>query len=917
MLCAQEFHVVSSSSGLKNSTVNAIAKDHAGIVWLGTKSGLYKYNEGQSKEVIFEEVGSKNVQSLLFTSDSILLVGFENGGFLAYDTESRAVLNDTRFPPIDADFAVVSFYEDTFNNIWLGSVGNGIKRLEKDSKDWIDIEYDQKPSNFHSCFDFAQQGDTLWLATAGDEILYYLYSSKKVAALKLSSYNLSSFRKSVDVESGKVVFAIESLGALEINGGKSILHNFPCRDAVYFNQELWISTDGAGLIQCRNEQYKRFTKNDLNTTLITNQYYGFFKDESFLWVGTYNAGAAVYLGDSSVVSRVNLPSSPNPSAINSVVSLQGMDSTVYVGYDGEGAFIYNGNEILPFQDPSEKNSISVVTSILVDTLSKDVWIGSSSQGISIYDGQGRLKNRYRPYTEGGLGLVHGGIWSLEKGRADTVWVGTLEGLQVWDGERFEAVKKQGWRDKKDVVNDILQDHYDTWVAIGKEVVHISSNEVHTSVFSSPVLDLALWKNHVFVSTEGSGVFVLNKKNYSIKHVESKEISTSYAMTTCGERMVLTTNSGLYELDLNDSLFVVNQLMRIQDLDVGEFNRKTILGYKEGLLIGGTKGLYFFDLNKEMAPLPEHFIIDKIFIDNTAYPLPSRSFSSNSHSILDIEKGQNTVQIDFELVSPFKKFDKSIQYVLDGTVVTVSGQSRSFTLTNLSPGRHELSIQLITESGAVLSAVDFLINRKAKFYQFAAFQFLTLIAFLVLISILVVFNLQKRKREIRIQLLETEKKLLASRASESKALLDKRNTELEFQLMKTSNRVEILREFKLKFTEILKLSSNSSNIESSLRDVQRTLDRELKNETYWDGLQDKYYRINDDFVSKVKSKFPQLTKGDLDFILLLRKNLSSKEIAALLNITVYAVRKRKYRIKKKLNLSTDDNLMNHFQSISPK
>jgi len=133
-------------------------------------------------------------------------------------------------------------------------------------------------------------------------------------------------------------------------------------------------------------------------------------------------------------------------------------------------------------------------------------------------------------------------------------------------------------------------------------------------------------------------------------------------------------------------------------------------------------------------------------------------------------------------------------------------------------------------------------------------------------------------------------------------------------LKASNRIEILRDFKVKFTQILRLSSTSSNIESDLRDLQRTIDRELKNETYWDSLQDKYYRINDDVISIFKSEYPQLTKGDLDFVLLLRKNLSPKEIAALLNITVYAVRKRKYRIKQKLNLKSEEHLLSHFKSL---
>ena len=145
-------------------------------------------------------------------------------------------------------------------------------------------------------------------------------------------------------------------------------------------------------------------------------------------------------------------------------------------------------------------------------------------------------------------------------------------------------------------------------------------------------------------------------------------------------------------------------------------------------------------------------------------------------------------------------------------------------------------------------------------------------------------------------------------------MSKSNTELEFQLMKTSNRMEILKDFKARFEGIIR-SKKSVEIEPTLREIQRDIERELKNEVYWDGLQDNYYRINSEFVTTIKTKFPQLTKTDLDLIILLKKSLSSKEIAAVLNITIYAVRKRKYRIKKKLDLNPEDSLFEFLSLIN--
>ena len=444
-------------------------------------------------------------------------------------------------------------------------------------------------------------------------------------------------------------------------------------------------------------------------------------------------------------------------------------------------------------------------------------------------------------------------------------------------------------------------------------MHIRKEGIHYTSFSAPILELTSIGNFIFVGTEGTGLYAVDKKSHSKTRVISEGVSIAYSIIDVNHNYYIASNSGFYNLDIRDSSLEIRKIFSVQDLNIGEFNRKVIAAYKGGVLLGGTRGLYYLDLNQQLPKSPNRFLVDKILIDEKAVPLPNLR-ATTSRQLLTLQKTENTLQFDFELISPLKKFQQSVHYILDGKAVPVSPQSRSFSITNLTPGTHELSIKLLSKEGIVLDSIDFSIDKKAPFYRYAAFQFLTVIVLLALISVIIVVNLQARKREIKIQLLETEKQLLSSKARESKALLDKRNTELEFQLIKTSNRVEILREFRSKFGEILRRASSSEHVETSLRDLQRTLDRELKNETYWDGLQDKYYRINEDVVSDLKTEFPQLTKGDLDFVLLLKKNLSSKEIAALLNITVYAVRKRKYRIKKKLNLPEEENLLSHLENV---
>jgi len=62
------------------------------------------------------------------------------------------------------------------------------------------------------------------------------------------------------------------------------------------------------------------------------------------------------------------------------------------------------------------------------------------------------------------------------------------------------------------------------------------------------------------------------------------------------------------------------------------------------------------------------------------------------------------------------------------------------------------------------------------------------------------------------------------------------------------------------------------------------------------------RANQNFQQRLKSRFPELTPYDIRLCTYLKANLSTKEIATLLNITPDSVKKAKHRLRKKISLS---------------
>lgn len=913
---AQEVKIIASQNGLMSSNVNAIVQDDLGFVWLGTKDGLYRYNEGRATRMEFQEdqQGSNNIKSLHVTSSHKLLIGLNQGGLVEFDLQYQKASKFPNLPEIPLDITINSIVEDSFGTLWLGTLSKGIWTYSDRSEQWEQLTYPNHPENIASCFDLAQQGDTMWLATNGDELLYYLYSNDSVFSLT-TSVSFSSFRKSVDVYHNKVVFGVENIGAIEFYDNSEYLHSYPCRDVVYFEGNLWISTDGDGIWSWNGLDYRHYTKDNPYLGAVTDQYYSFAEVENTLWVGTYNGGAAVFNASNSIIQSIPLPQQSNFGTIHSAISFSRLNNEVYVGYDGDGFYKFQNDRMHPFfSASSDYKNPEVVTSVMMDELDSSAWLGTYAQGLWHYSSEGDLLAHYMPYEETGRGLLHGGIWSLEKGNGDSIWIGTLEGIQLWNGSEFINPFEKASIDRN-IINDIHSFGNTIWIATQYNGILQFNDTVKSQLnFGFPVLSMQDFNDYILVGTEGGGLHVIDSLNTSTEIIQGARCKTVYSFSVINGRCFAASDLGLLEIKLDKKGWVVRIIATLEDIDIGEFNRQTLCPIEGDLLIGGTKGLFRYYLNRSPLETIDRFVVTRIVVDDS---VRLHSFLDNLDSgfnYIELADDENTIQIDFELISPLKVTSYPIQYTLDGNKVNMNDVDRSLAFSNLSPGKHDLRITLFNPKGDVLDTKEFILHKKAMIWKYVAFRFFAVVIFLLAIATSIVIKVEQRKREVKIQLLETERKLLAAKASEAKALLSKSNTELEFQLMKTSNRMEILKDFKARFEGIIR-SRKSVEIEPTLREIQRDIERELKNEVYWDGLQDNYYRINSEFVTAIKTKYPQLTKTDLDLIILLKKSLSSKEIAAVLNITIYAVRKRKYRIKKKLDLNPEDSLFEFLSLIN--
>jgi hypothetical protein len=104
---------------------------------------------------------------------------------------------------------------------------------------------------------------------------------------------------------------------------------------------------------------------------------------------------------------------------------------------------------------------------------------------------------------------------------------------------------------------------------------------------------------------------------------------------------------------------------------------------------------------------------------------------------------------------------------------------------------------------------------------------------------------------------------------------------------------------MKGTGILKISELNGIVASIKAQLSDSADSDLFNK--------KFSQLHKDFYTQIKNTHPDLTKSELKFCAFLKINLSGSQIAKIQNVTAEAIRKTRYRIRKKLGLSPDESL----------
>ncbi|QHI35329.1 hypothetical protein IMCC3317_06750 [Kordia antarctica] len=366
---------------------------------------------------------------------------------------------------------------------------------------------------------------------------------------------------------------------------------------------------------------------------------------------------------------------------------------------------------------------------------------------------------------------------------------------------------------------------------------------------------------------------------------------------------------------------LNKNFKVHRIAIPQSLRNEMKGYEnithlagKNYLLGTSNGYITIDL-AEMHPKTYEITINTV---------TNHTLSGGNNEIALGEKGEFSANKNFLAfmynIPAYNKYEvATYSYQLEGFYDEWSDWSTSTNASfeNLPFGSYTFKVKALinNQETANTASYSFIIHRPWYISNLALLLYL-IIAILLFTGLNSFYKnyyrkqrervLEKTTRDLALKELEAQKEIIQLKNSQLNSDIESKNRELAISTMNMIKKNETLSSIK---RELQKQKG-----EQSVAPVIRMIDKNINNADDWKFFEEAFNHADKDFFKKVKELHPKLTANDLRLCAYLRLNLSSKEIAPLLNISVRSVEIKRYRLRKKISLAREINLNDYFLNL---
>lgn len=717
-VCGQNMNIrtYNVEHGIPQSQILAIHRDPQGFLWVGTYSGIARYN-GRRWQSYSRKNGLSGNHANCFTTDhkGRLWVGTYGNGLSYFDGATF-----TRFPSNrpESMSRVYRIIEDKNRNIWAAS-DLGLLKLKNGEVVAHLTEANGLPStDVWSVFE--DQRGVIYVGTRNGIVAIVNDQGQE---LPFSEVFRGKHIKVIQEDQDRRLWIGTTDGLYFVEGNQATLLRHPILaeshvTALTLDRDtgIWIGTRHNGAFKLVGSQVTRSldVSNGLGNDAISALLYD---EEHTLWLGT-DSGLARY----------------RPGAFVALTNTHGLDATFvrcfYRTRDGrflagtrQGVYRIEGFKAVKFHpELFERYRVYSIQEHTDGTL-----MVATDEGLLIFR-DGRVE-----VLDAAKGLPNPDLRSLFVDSRGWIWVGS-NGLVRLDGNTFITFPEEHPLSSARIMNIAEDSKGWLWLGSTQGLIgyHPEKGEMRIPEGAdAPVWDLDVDANDVlWVGTNGYGLWAYEDGALKRYTSDNSNLTNDFIWQVyCGRDGEVWAGHNLgIDRKAGDRWFHYNQS---DGLAHNEGSATAVIGDSQNRIWFGTgHGISIFQPNEQALPL-----INPTVLVESARATDRRGVSFAVSRGIELERKQNNIQLTFAAPSYIKEERIDYSFKLDGleTEFSEPGHQPEVKYVNLSPGPYLFQVKARNEGGqwGPVTSFDFVV--KPAFYETTWFR-----VSVVLVVILLVF-----------------------------------------------------------------------------------------------------------------------------------------------------------------------------------
>lgn len=342
-----------------------------------------------------------------------------------------------------------------------------------------------------------------------------------------------------------------------------------------------------------------------------------------------------------------------------------------------------------------------------------------------------------------------------------------------------------------------------------------------------------------------------------------------------------------------------------------------------ILISTENGFMWLDGKRaETLPdLPQTFriTIQKVFLTNGKDSLVS-GYLSQQHQIPAFDYKNNSIR--FEYTAPEYRGECVVTYSFRlehfDSDWSAWAESNSKEYTKLPKGNYTFRVRAQNDLEANIVETAYQFTILPPWYE-SLWAILMYIVFLIGIAMLLIKYIRKKSQEDthKTEIKKEEEIQEKEKYQKLQYELRHKSQELANSAMNVIRKNEILLELNKAIENVyedMKKPDALPAISNRMKTMQQEIQQNIERDDSWKKFAENFDLIYENYLKRLKERFPNLTKNDLRLCAYLKMGMSSKDMAPLLNVSYRSVEMSRYRIRQKMELARDMNLTDFLQEF---